>query len=438
MREALAGLTVRGRAFVAAGVTAIVCAIVLGQPSLSRVGVLVLALPLVSALFVGRSRYRLALVRAVHPQQVAAGQPASVSLSLSNEGRTPSGVLLLEDHLPYVLGTRPRFVLEGIGHGWHRDVTYLVRSDVRGRFDIGPVTVRVKDPFGLVELGRAFRTTVPLTVIPRTVPLSHIPLGGAWTGSGDNRPRAFAMGSAEDVTVREYRRGDELRRVHWRSSARVGELMVRREEQPWESRATLFLDNRVGAHRGQGIASSLEAAVSAAASIAVHLSKRGFTVRLVTAAGEESAHAWHARGTDLNTGPLLESLAVVEALPRPHFDTSWLTEGGSDGLLVAVLGQVEQRDVPVLRRMHAHSGSALALALDVNAWLSPGAPGQDASQVLTQQGWRSVPLGPGDRLEAVWNELGRRHTRSSRSRGVAPATLPGAGDLAVATDEGVA
>ena len=128
MREALSGLTVRGRAFVAAGVTAIVCAIVLGQPSLSRVGVLVLALPLVSAYFIGRSRYRLALVRTVNPQLVAAGQPASVSLSLANEGRTPSGILLLEDHLPYVLGTRPRFVLEGIGHGWRRHVTYQVRS----------------------------------------------------------------------------------------------------------------------------------------------------------------------------------------------------------------------------------------------------------------------------------------------------------------------
>ena len=62
MREALSGLTVRGRAFVAAGVTAIVCAVVLGQPSLSRVGVLVLALPLVSAFFIGRSRYRLASI----------------------------------------------------------------------------------------------------------------------------------------------------------------------------------------------------------------------------------------------------------------------------------------------------------------------------------------------------------------------------------------
>ena len=73
MREALAGLTVRGRGFLAAGVTALVCAVLLGQDSLARVGVLVLALPLVTAALVGRSRYRLALVRTVTPQLVAAG-----------------------------------------------------------------------------------------------------------------------------------------------------------------------------------------------------------------------------------------------------------------------------------------------------------------------------------------------------------------------------
>ena len=109
------GLTVRGRAFLAAGITAVVCAILLGQPPLTRVGVLVLALPLVTAYCLGRSRYRLALVRSVAPQTVTAGQPARCSLTMTNEGRTPTGVLMLEDHVPYVLGTRPRFVLDGIG-----------------------------------------------------------------------------------------------------------------------------------------------------------------------------------------------------------------------------------------------------------------------------------------------------------------------------------
>ena len=413
MREALAGLTVRGRAFLAAGVTAIVCAVVLDQGALTRVGVLIVALPLLMSWVVGRNRYRLALVRTVSPQLVAAGQPARVTLALSNEGRGPNGVLLLEDHVPYVLGTRPRFVLESIGHGWRESVTYQVRSDVRGRFEIGPMSVRVSDPFGLVELGRTFRTTVPLTVTPRTVLLPQIPLGGAWTGSGDNRPRAFAIGSAEDVTVREYRRGDDLRRVHWRSSARFGELMVRREEQPWQSRATLVLDNRAGSHRGQGIASSLEAAVSAAASVAVHLTHRGFAVRLVTATGEDPNSAWHLRVADLNTAPLLEALAVVQPVQQARLDTGWLTEGAHGGLTVAVFGGVQRSDLPMLRRMQHQAGSALAISVDVDAWV--GSTAESAAPLLLgQQGWRAVSLGPRDRLDTVWQELGRMSAQSAR------------------------
>ena len=55
--------------------------------------------------------------------------------------------------------------------------------------------------------------------------------------------------------------------------------------------------------------------MSTAASIAVHLSMRGFTVRLVTASGEDPSSAWHFRDAELNTGPLLETLAVVQADP---------------------------------------------------------------------------------------------------------------------------
>ncbi len=413
MREALSALTLRGRAFLAAGITAVACAVVMGQDQLVRVGALVAVLPLLAAALIGRSRYRLALVRTVNPQLVSAGSPATVTLALSNEGRKPSGLLMLEDHVPYVLGTRHRFVLEGIGHGWRRQVTYQVRSDVRGRFEIGPMTVRVSDPFGLVELGRSFRTTIPLTVTPRTTPLPHIPLGGAWTGSGDNRPRAFATGSAEDVTVREYRRGDDLRRVHWRSSARVGELMVRREEQPWQSRATLFVDNRAGAHRGRGVASSLETAVSAAASIAVHLSRRGFTVRLVTADGEDPASAWHYRDAELNTGPLLEALAVVEPAARKRLDVGWLTDPTHGGLLVAVTGSIDDSDLLVFTRMLHHSTAALAVALDVDSWLGEGSRGS-AAGVLGSHGWRAANLGPRDRLDTVWQDLGSSAARAGR------------------------
>ena len=388
MREALAALTVRGRAFLAAGITTIVAAIIVGHSSVVRIGVLVAVLPLLTAWWVGRSRYRLALVRTVSPQLVAAGQPATVELTVSNESRTPTGVLLLEERLPYVLGTRPRFVLEGLGHGWRRHATYVVRSELRGQFEIGPMSVRVTDPFGLVELGRTFHATARLTVTPRTITLPTIPLGGAWTGSGDNRPRAFATGSAEDVTVREYRRGDDLRRVHWRSSARVGELMVRREEQPWQSRATVFLDNRGTSHRGQGAASSLEGAVSAAASIAVHLTHLGYTVRLVTASGDSRETQWHSQTGQVSTVPLLEALAVVQLDHRPAPDTQWLAEPGHGGLVVGVFGGLGEPDLAFLRRLQHHASSSLAIALDADAWAPhlPVQPGIGSATHLTSTG----------------------------------------------------
>ena len=202
--------------------------------------------------------------------------------------------------------------------------------------------------------------------------------------------------------------------MHWRSSARVGELMVRREEQPWQSRATLFLDNRSRAHRGQGIASSLEAAVSAAASVAVHLSRRGFTVRLVTATGEDPGTVWHFRESELNTRPLLEALAVVQPTPHAQFDSGWLAESSHGGLVVAVLGYLESHDQPMLRRMLHHSGSALAIALDVDQWRPGGQAGEGNAGALGRAGWRAVNLHPGDRLETVWQELGRSSSQGAR------------------------
>ena len=190
--------------------------------------------------------------------------------------------------------------------------------------------------------------------------------------------------------------------------------MVRREEQPWQSRATLFLDNRAVAHRGRGVASSLETAVSAAASIAVHLGHRGFTVRLVTATGEEAGGAWHLRDAELSSRTLLEALAVVEAAPAPRVDSAWLTEHGTGGLTVAVLGAVAVSDLPMLRRMQHHAGAALAIALDVDAWAGDAGPGasrraagSSAAPLLAQHGWRAAPLRPRDRLDTAWQELAR-------------------------------
>ena len=410
MRDGLAGLTLRGRAFLAAGGTAIGCAILLGQTSLTRIGVLVVVLPLVAAFVIGRRRYALAAVRSVNPRLVAAGQPARIDLQLSNEGRATAGAILVEDQVPYALGTRPRFVLQGIARKWQRRVSYQVRSDVRGRFEIGPLTIRIADPFGLIELRRMVPGTVPLVVTPRTVALPPIPVMGGWSGSGEYRPQAFAAGSAEDVSVREYRRGDELRRVHWRSSARMGDLMVRREEQPWEARATVLLDNRLRSHRGQGLGSSFEFAVVAAASLVVHLDQHGYAVRLVMADG---------RGSDETSTAVLERLALVTTTMKASIDLACSGDQTRGGLVVAVLGGLEQTDTLALRQIRHDAGTALAMVLDVDQWSGRlSQPSGIQAPAVAGLGWRTVTLGPRDRIDSAWRDLGRASGRAAAAAGL--------------------
>ena len=274
MRAALSGLTTRGRSFLAAGIAACLCGLILREMDLLRVGIFLCALPIATAIVVARTRYRLSCVRRIEPQRVPVGETAQVVLRVENLSRVATGILLLEDRLPYSLGGRPRFVVNRIESLGVREVSYPVRSDVRGRFVVGPLSLRFADLFGLVELTRSFTTTDALVVTPTVVPLPAIRLGGDWAGGGDSRARSISTMGEDDVTTREYRHGDDLRRVHWRSTARYGELMVRREEQPWQNRGVLLLDSRVTAHRGEGPGSSFEWAVSAIASIGSHLGSR--------------------------------------------------------------------------------------------------------------------------------------------------------------------
>jgi uncharacterized protein (DUF58 family) len=417
IRTALSALTLRGRAFVSAGVTAVVCGLLFSLDDLYRVGIFLAALPVVAALVVTRGRHRLALVRSVSPHRIGVGQSAEVTLHLRNEGRGPTGLLLLEEQVPYSVGTRPRFVIDRMPPTWERRVSYRVRSDVRGRFVLGPVTVRAADPFGLVELDRAFRSTATVTVTPKVVALPVIGLAGSWTGSGDNRPRDFAGGSAEDVTVREYRRGDDLRRVHWRSSAHAGELMVRREEQPWQSRATVFIDNRAHVHRGAGAASSLEYAVSAAASIVAHLVQRGFRTRLVSASGTALGEGWHDQGSPSGeVGPLLDALAVLQPEPGQRLDSVGPDETHARGLVVAIFGDLGASDHAVVNRLRHQSPNAIALVLDVDRWsrATRRTEGElPGLRTLTSSGWRAVAAGPQDPLPSKWREVGVAVRRTS-------------------------
>ncbi|MET3960405.1 uncharacterized protein (DUF58 family) [Marmoricola sp. OAE513] len=410
LRSTLGTLTVRGRAFVAGGVTAALCGLALGERDLVRIGVLVLLIPVVTALVVARTGPRLSLTRTIAAPVVEVGQGTTVQLHLTNVGAR-TGLLLVEEQVPWALGHRPRFLIGWMQSGRKRLVQYPVQAEVRGIYEVGPLSVKVADPFGMLSLQRAFPRTTPLVVVPVVEPLPVIGPIGAWSGSGDNRPRPFSIGSAADTSVREYRLGDDLRRVHWRSTARTGELMVRREEQPWHSRCTLFIDNRAVAHRGSGPDSSLERAVTATASIAVHLSRLGFQVRLVSADGNELDHAWHDVPGGASTGPILEHLAALATTAETRISTPWIDEGGTGGLFIGVLGALDDHDRRVLGRLHTQGSSSYAVSLAVDSW-SPrdrlaGDVTGTSTTYLRERGWKATDLNRADSLPAVWKELGR-------------------------------
>jgi uncharacterized protein (DUF58 family) len=412
MRGLLGALTVRGRSFAAAGAAAVVCGLLIPEPDLVRIGALLLALPLLSAFGAGRARYRLSCARTVSPARLPAGQEASLTIRLANVSRLRTGLLLAEDTVPYALGSRPRFVFEGIGAGGSRSYTYQLGSDTRGRYTVGPLRVRVADSFGLVSITRAFTSTSVLTVTPRIVPLTRPPVGGYWLGDSEHGRRSIAASGEDDVAPRAYRTGDSLQRVHWRSTARYGELMVRREEQYWRNTASLFLDSR----RSPYSSAMFELAVTAAASIGVHLAGEGFEARLVTAEGEVTR-----QGTFRDT--LLDTLAVLRPSRTVSLDAGVQALGTGGGHVIAVLGDLppaQARQLAAARR-----GTAPGVALI----LAEGGRGAESAQVLAGAGWRVAVVPDPASLAPAWQELYRAGAQGTGGMvaGHAAAASPAAG-----------
>ncbi|MEV7417995.1 DUF58 domain-containing protein [Streptomyces sp. NPDC089919] len=416
LRSALSGLTTRGRSFLAAGIAAAVCAYVLGQGDLLRVGLLLAVLPLICTVALHRTQHRVSGTRRLTPGRVPAGAEARVQLRMNNVSRLPTGLLMLQDRVPYVLGPRPRFVLDRVEGGGRREVSYRVRSDLRGRYPLGPLQLRLTDPFGLVELTRSFREYDTLTVIPRTEPLPRIRLTGESAGYGDGRQRSLALAGDDDVIPRGYRHGDDLRRVHWRSTARYGELMVRREEQPQRARATVLLDTRRIAYQGAGPDSAFEWAVSGAASVLLHLLEHGYSVRLLTdtgtAVGGEGSGGFSAGGQESAeaAGLMMDTLAVVghsdgAGLSRAHDAVRSVNEG----LLVAFLGDLDEPQAELAAKMRQRTGAAVAFVLDSGAWAEGGRPdgtAADRLRRLRETGWTALPAEPGTTLTQLWRQAG--------------------------------
>jgi uncharacterized protein (DUF58 family) len=408
-------LTPRGRGFMTAGIAALLCGVVLGERDLVMIGVVLVVLPVIVAMWLTGSGDELHVHRSLSRQQVGTDQPVDVELRITgvNSG---SRRTLVREMVPYALGTSPRFTIGSIRGREAAVASYTVRSQLRGRYTVGPTTVTTTDPFGLLSRHTELGGTGRIVVTPRPEPLDGRQVSaGDGHNAGDFHPRSFIGGAATDVTVRDYRRGDDLRRVHWPSTAHAGSLMVRREERPRQTACTVLIDNRLDAHRGSGSRSSLEQAVRAAASVAIHLIGLGCRV-----------HAYDATGLalldeepqDTAAEAILTALALLPGTTRSGLADDW-SRYADGSFVVAVLGALGEHDLGLLARVGRNATDRLALAIDADRWATPvppGGPGDpsdpanlqpsaDPAGRLGASGWRAVMMTPHTRIADAWQAL---------------------------------
>ncbi|MDQ3886546.1 MAG: DUF58 domain-containing protein [Actinomycetota bacterium] len=399
------GLTTRGRCLLAAGLAAAVCALVLDERDLLRIAAFVAALPLLATLTAGRARLGLDADRQLVPPRTPVGATSDVVLTLRSQGRLGASGLLLSDGVPVTLGSCPRFAVARVSRQSPVLLRYPLLPTQRGVYRVGPLVVRVTEPFGLAEFSRELAAYSRLVVTPVVVPLTGMPTGGE-LGSGERGAGLLHAGHGEDdAVVRSYRRGDDLRKVHWRSTARCDELMIRVEERPWRGGLCVLLDSRAGAHRGGGPGASFEYGVSLAASVCLHLQRHGQRVQLVTAGGQQLVGS---REIVRSAETLLDALAALVPVHRSDLVHGPLTTGQD---VVAVLGATARGTLEQLVESRPHGSGSSAVLLDVDAW-DPGAEPRagsadpsESARLLAAAGWSVTVAGPDQQLQTVWDQL---------------------------------
>ena len=404
-------LSTRGRIFIAVGVLSLLAGLLLGVTDLQRVGVLLLVLPIPAWLAVRQARAGLRIGHAVNPARVVVGDSAEVRLVLGNPQALGTGPLRITETVP---GGRPlRFSVAGVRGRQRRTVAYPLPPLRRGRYTIGPTSVIASDPFGLITADSRSTDTAQLVVQPRTVALAPLTLPIAWRDGAATLSHSVGSGGSDDASVREFRHGDDLRKIHWRSTAKTGSLMVRQEERPWHGESLVLLDTRTLAYPmlprlasgDQDESPALEWAITAAASIGCHLAERGRRVTVVTGSGQVA----HNEVT-----PILDMLA--ETTPALRSDVQPLATAlsglGRDASVFALLGAAPHAPITELLSRPRLPGSSVALLLRSWTWASGGARDQlreeswqQSADALRAAGWRVVPAEADSDLAELWPRL---------------------------------
>jgi uncharacterized protein (DUF58 family) len=247
-----------------------------GYPDLALLGAAA-ALAVAGAAGFAVWRPSLQVTRVADPDRVARGEPATMTLTVANASRLRAANLLAADRCG---GRDVPVPLLRLRPGTDTTVDYPVPTSRRGVIPIGPLRVTRGDPLGLVELSRAYGKTTMVWVHPRIHLLRAVPAGMA--RSLDGRIDKVPHGTITFDSLREYVVGDELRRVHWRSSAKVGELMVREQLDTSEPTIIVLLDDRASAHPDP---ETFESACEAGASIVAAAVREDLPVMLHLVSG---------------------------------------------------------------------------------------------------------------------------------------------------------
>ncbi|MGW5238994.1 DUF58 domain-containing protein [Monashia sp. NPDC004114] len=405
MRALRSVLTTRGRAFFGSGIVLVLAGIIFGFRDLTRFGVLLIGLPMVSAVLVRTRKTRMRIERHSHPERISVGQDAHVTLSFENVSTNTTPIFLAEERLDYVLGDRPRFVVGRIPPGRVRAIDYGVRSHVRGRHRLGPLGVQVQDPFGLANRHAVLEGTTDLVVLPAVHPLSSSRQPSSGVGSEGEQAHLIALHGEDDVTIREYRDGDDLRRIHWPATARTGDLMVRQEDRPAQRRAIVLIDPRPAAHGGTGVSSSFEWSVTAAASVAVHLCESGYAVHLVCAETVDSSRVSDTMTVD----EILDVLAVTEMREDTGQDEilrAAQSLASTGGFVLAIVGPYDRDVTSRVASLRQPGTTGLAFVVDSRSFGTTHAEDALAHvDALRLAGWRAVAVERDEDISHAWAVL---------------------------------
>ncbi len=207
------------------------------------------------------ARVQLRVSRVATPARLRVGTPARVDLSLTNVSRRRTPVLHLRDQVQDSAGAS--LILAPIAGYGTAKIAYRLPTRRRGILRIGPLDLKVGDPLGLTMSLIQASDQISLIVHAELVDLGVLHAIAGNDPTADQQPiRALASGGDEFFALRPYVIGDELRRVHWRASARTGDLVVRQEERPQTGRVTVILDQRTEAFTADGCERGVSATLS--------------------------------------------------------------------------------------------------------------------------------------------------------------------------------